>query len=416
MCDSAYGPNRNGVSVGRRQRARERGILGVGVLLAACGGGGGLGAVGQIDASADSSPGGASSSGTSSSGGVSSGGGSGGSNGGSSGSSSGGGGSGSSSGGGSSGGSSGGGSSGSSSGGQDGGPSSTCAPTPGTTVQTVSCSAIELAVLQGSSAPAVTVRGVTNVTGTQGGAEDCALVDSIDILDPTIIVDGGSANIGTLTGVTANVLAEDASSLLGTGTASSTLAGMCSSDSNRFSALTVVIHGQTNGGSFVSTCGAGDGQWPPSVVLTCQTGVPGEIAPADSIETVGSVMGSSFAYDSIFETLPQPPTSFATFSSTIHLIPEQAPFGGGAPLSPSDSTGWSGYGSTTEGADGTLYSQVELTSSSALLGATLCPPGCTTPIACQPGPVFIARFTGSSDQGAFTSEVYTRQCDQANMP
>jgi hypothetical protein len=72
-----------------------------------------------------------------------------------------------------------------------------------------------------------------------------------------------------------------------------------------------------------------------------------------------------------------------------------------------------GYASSEEGADGTTDSEVEMIQGADALGSTLCPQCTTTP--CPMSPAFIARITGTTNEGAFTSELFVGECTRSVM-
>jgi len=302
--------------------------------------------------------------------------------------------------------------------GDGGGPdASTCTPASGTSAFTYDCAFVELAILHdGSSPPSVLLRGLAGPGAL--GTPACARVDAIDILDETSgLADGGHPILQTLPGVTSTLPQDGSLAVLGTGPAADALAKMCQSDANRFDGVGLVIHGHVDGGTFVSTCGGADGSWPPNVVVTCQTGVPAPLNVGDANINDLTVHGVLSSSGTMYASLPQPPV-LATFDSTLHIIPEAPSFGGGPPLDPSDSAGWSGYSSAMMQPDGSVTSEVSLFSQGDTLGTTLCPPPPTCmPPTCvpTPSPVFIARMTGTTDQGPFSSELYVRTCYRTMM-
>jgi hypothetical protein len=190
------------------------------------------------------------------------------------------------------------------------------------------------------------------------------------------------------------------------GPANTALAGLCATDSGRFDGIGLVVHGHMDGGTFTATCGsnASGATWPPSVVLTCHTGL--SKAPIGSDASVMSVMG--LAYDQMYGAIPQPPV-VTSIDPTVHIVPGTPPFSP-VPLSPSDTTGWMTSVSTMMQPDGSSVTNLSLVSSMDVLGSQLCPAGCAAPPCPSTPPAFIVRVTGATDSGAFESELYVPMC------
>jgi hypothetical protein len=279
-----------------------------------------------------------------------------------------------------------------------------CVPSPGAMTLTSECDQVQLAILQnGSGTPTVAIQGRVNVGSPT--TPPCTAVDSIDVVS-------GGATIATIPGTLADTPSEGATYPLASGPATSALVALCASDSGRFDGVGLVVHGHVDGGTFTATCGNNtpDVGWPPRVVLTCHTGLAAIPFATDGVVMSTTFMGMTVTSDQLFALVPQPPV-LMTADSTVHLIPGVSSFGGGQPIAPSDTTGWTGATSTMMLQDGGSGSNLTMFNDMDVLGPQLCPPGCTNPpCGVSTPPVFIARVTGTADTGAFESELYVPVC------
>jgi hypothetical protein len=277
------------------------------------------------------------------------------------------------------------------------GAATACVPSTGSMSVTTDCAWVQVAILRNTGAPEVTITG--GIIPSNASMPPCAVTDSVDVVS-------GGVTIATVPGLPGSDTTSPDRALAAAGPANAALAGLCASDSGRFDGIGLVVHGHMDGGTFTATCGsnASGTTWPPSVVLTCHTGLAK--APLASDASVTSIMG--FAYDQMNGAIPQPPV-VTSIDPTVHIVPGTPPFSP-VPLSPSDTMGWMTSVSTMMQPDGSSLTNLSLTTSMDVLGSQLCPVGCITPPCPNPPPVFLARVTGATDSGAFESELYVPMC------
>ena len=279
-----------------------------------------------------------------------------------------------------------------------------CDPAVGTAAMTSECDQVQLAILRNGSGATAAVFGRINIGDIQ--MAPCAVVDSIDVVS-------GGTTIATIPGTGTPQANEGGTYLMASGTANGPLTALCALDTGRFDGIGLVVHGRVDGGTFTSQCGDNtpDVRWPPSVVVTCHSGLQQMPLPASDATVMSlTVMGMALTTDQIYATIPQPPVVMSV-DATVHLVPGVSSFSCGPNIPPSDTTGWTAGASTMMDADGSSVSDLTLINNGDVLGSQLCPAGCTSP-PCAPTtpPVFLARINGTTDAGPFESELYVSNC------
>jgi hypothetical protein len=283
------------------------------------------------------------------------------------------------------------------------GATGSCVPSAGTMTISTECDLVQLAILRNGGAAEVRVSGRVGVGNLS--MPPCAIADSVDVVS-------SGMTVATIPGLPGSGAMSADSTPLAAGPANAALTKLCASDSGRFDGVGLVVHGHMDGGTFTAMCGNNtpDMRWPPSVVITCHTGLTR--APLVSDAQVTSAMGIGMAYDEIFSAIPQPPV-VTSVDPTVHIIP--GTLFAGTPLSPSDTMGWMTSESTMMEPDGSTVTDLSLVNVTDVLGSQLCPPGCTMPPCPMVPPVFLARVTGATDSGPFESELYVPMCPQVNQ-
>ena len=292
--------------------------------------------------------------------------------------------------------------------GSDAGVPAVCVPSAGSATVDMNCDLLELAILRRDGMPEE-----VRLTGRLfGGTGTCVLVDGVDILTGTTVVQHLAGG--------ASAMLESERAEFGRGVPDPRVAARCDSDENRFGGFGIVITGRTDGGTFSARCADADsgGHWPPNLRVTCHHNV--DAAP---LPTVPYVMNSSFMGIPLSSTMLQTVVphdgsgALTTVDATAHIIPQRSIFDPGAPLTPRDTGPWMGsvYESTPPMFAGT---SVSLFSDATPFGLDLCPPPETGPPGPGfiPPPVFLARITGTGGHGAFSTEVFANGCHTLTTP
>ena len=295
--------------------------------------------------------------------------------------------------------------------GADGGPGSdagraeVCMPTAGSETFTSGCGLLELAILRRTGLPDE-LRLSGRLFGASPGTSSCAVIDGVDILN-------GAAVVQHLEGG-ASVQLDSQEAELGHGVPDATIAARCASDENRFGGYGIVVTGRVDGGSFTARCAdAEDGsRWPPALRITCHENVDAPPLAASPSVMVSSFMGMTFRSTMLYTVVPHDAGGVITaFDETVHVIPQRATFDPGPPLMPHDTGPWMGSvgESTPPSSPGSILS---LFSSETPFGTDLCPPHDPSPPGPGfiPPPVFLARITGMSTHGPFSTEVFANGC------
>lgn len=289
--------------------------------------------------------------------------------------------------------------------GTDGGTTPVCEPTAGSATETMACDLLELAILRRTGLPDE-LRLSGRLFGTSGGSPTCAAIDGIDILSGTAVVqhlDGG-----------ASIQLDSQEAELGRGVPDASIAARCLSDENRFGGYGIVVTGRVDGGTFTARCAdaEGGGRWPPALRITCHDNV--EAPPLETAPSVmlSSFMGMSFSSTTLYTVVPHDAGGAVTaIDATVHIIPQRSIFDPGLPLAPHDTGPW--MGSVSESLPPLFAgSSLSLFSDATPFGTDLCPPpemGIPGP-GYIPPPVFLARITGTSGHGTFSTELFANGC------
>lgn len=293
----------------------------------------------------------------------------------------------------------------------DGG-SAVCTPTPGTDALSASCDLVEVAILTYDDAPSEVV--ISGRVSLFGAASGCAVLDSVDLLEGNV----GSAVVQHLEG--GAILSVDGGvSALGRAAPTSALAEVCGTDdpARRFEPFGVVIGGRVDGGTFQATCARADAgsHWPPALRVTCHHGVSAHPSEGYAMVQHGSFMGHAFVSTTLASSVAHGSgAALTSLDGTIHVIPQRSIFDTGAPLTPRDTTGW--MGSVNESGETPSRSQLQAFVDQDVLGTDLCPPPMTPGPGYVPPPVFLARFTGQGQAGAYSTEVFVGACSTTPTP
>lgn len=281
----------------------------------------------------------------------------------------------------------------------------TCSPTSGPATGGAYCDLLELAILRNGDTAEARVTGRLMPDGATG----CAVVDEVEVLE-----DGG-ASMGTLAG--AGAFSTDTyRPLLARGPALAPMLTRCGTDEGRFEGYGLVIRGRVDGGTFEARCGRAEGgsRWPPALRMTCHENL--DTPPSWSGAMISSFMGMENTQASI-EVPHGPGAAITSITGEMRVIPYSSPFAPG-PMAPAPFSIPDLVGNVSEASSPTLgtYSFVHLLASRDVFGATLCPtppamPGPGTPVP----PVFLLRFGGNSERGAFSTEVYMEYCNRMSL-
>ena len=240
-------------------------------------------------------------------------------------------------------------------------------------------------MLDDASAPRVRILGYG-----LGSTGPCAVVDHVAITGPSgamlAAFDSGGAS-----------LADVGNGGWLEGPATAAAAAFCAHDTDRFDAVTLALTGRGEGSSFTSTCGGSSLGWPPSLVVTCHHGLP----PS---RPLGFFMPT--ATDTSFQSwLPSDHAVTVTgIDPDVQLITEEH---GGA-SSTQTFSGWRFHFWTTDVSGHAPFNySYQIGADGDVLGAL-----CVTPVGMPPpmAPVVIVRFTGMTDTGQFSTEVYSEGC------
>ncbi|MBI5160031.1 MAG: hypothetical protein HY996_01195 [Micrococcales bacterium] len=277
------------------------------------------------------------------------------------------------------------------------GDSDACAPAPGDAVIDASCDEVEMAILD-SARMEVSGRVILGV-----GDGVCARVTSVDVLV-------GDAVLQTLDGSPGALGLDFTSGVLATGDADASLAARCGTDEPWANVDGLVVRGRADGGTFEARCGTADfgTGWPPHTILTCHEGL--DTPPGDGNAMVTA--GEGFTWTDLYAYFPHA-EGFAVTSidPVMHIRPATSGFGGGPPLEPFDTQDWTAWVGETDYPGMGAATQASLHADGDPLGLDLCPITSPEPDPLAPlPPVFLARVTGQTTEGAFSSEIYVRMC------
>ncbi|MFO0569748.1 MAG: hypothetical protein U0263_29125 [Polyangiaceae bacterium] len=284
------------------------------------------------------------------------------------------------------------------------GGASSCAPTAGQNDVQVSCDEVTLAVLQQNGSPAA-----VRVSGRLVAADGvCLLPESVQL------VRGDTSVLQTLpaTGKSQEPWANVA---LAEGPADAELAKLCENEKERIEPYGIIVKGKADGGSFQAKCGKGvelGSSWPPRVMLTCHSGLANPSAFGNAmVQPMGPFVSTQLM--GAFPHAAGP--GISSVSSNVRVVPFTAPFGGGPPLAPVDTSGWNVYLSeSTIPATGELATNLSALNDQDVLGE-ICPVAAPLDAALPtPPPIFFAQLTGQGPSGSFASELVVRLCTRAN--
>lgn len=273
-----------------------------------------------------------------------------------------------------------------------------CTPTPGTNAQEVGCDQVRVGIIEHpGQAPRLDLRARISA------GEGCVIIDQIIL--------GTEANpLQTID--TGGIQAVEYSKRLLETEADPAIAALCSDEKKRVEPFGFVATGRMDGGTFTAKCGsAGFGtSWPPGVAMTCNSGITQ--APLSGNSTVDSY--ASLTNTTLWSSFWHPAGSgkVTSVGPNVRIIPFVPPFSASPPMDAFDSTGWTGSASETT-IDGAELSQVQAHNPTDVLGTELCPawdPNDPTPGA---KPIFFARISGQTTEGAFFAEILTDICTRA---
>jgi hypothetical protein len=287
----------------------------------------------------------------------------------------------------------------------DGGTSTSCEPSPGDVAGDAYCDLFELAIFKSDDAsPEARLHG--RVSPDALVEDGCAVIDEVEVQQ-------AGTTVATLEGI-GGFHAGDDRALLATGGVSPEMSARCEGD-DRFGGFGFIVRGRVDGGTFEARCADAEGgsRWPPAVRLTCHHNVDRQ--PFSAYAGVSSSAG--FAWSTIDVSVPHDPGgALLSADATLRVIPTAIAFGPPAPP-PFDSAGWSATLSEATGPLPGSYTSVSFTRDDAAFDTTLCPPPSTAPPGpdFEPPPVFLVRFTGTSERGAYSTEGYVGQCNTLSM-
>ena len=229
----------------------------------------------------------------------------------------------------------------------------------------------------------------------------CALVDQVIL--------GSESNALQTIDIAGGVQAVEYHETLFEVDAAAPLTALCGDEQKRIEPFGFIAKGRIDGGTFTAKCGpAGFGSgWPPHVVLTCHQGIWEQPYAGNSmVQPFGPYVSTD-----LYAAFRHPSGSYSLVSAAgdVRILPAAAPFSSTPPLSPFDTTGWTAYVSETT-VSGTPISQLQLLSDEDELGTDLCPmidPNEPFP---EPSPVYIAKVSGQTTEGPFTSEIFVDIC------
>ncbi len=283
----------------------------------------------------------------------------------------------------------------------DGDADDACVPEPGGDVVQAHCDELVIAVLGGGGgATRVQVRGRLFFGLAEG---TCARVGSVEIHD-------GREPLQVLDGLPAGLALDGTTGLVAEGPADAALSARCGTDEGWADRYGLVVRGEVDGGTYEARCGTlDDGTgWPPRVLLSCHEGLAEPPGQGNAMVTGGE----GFAWTDLYVYFDHPEGQAITgVDGTLRILPALDPFDFGGPVSPFDTQGWTASVNETDLPGSGVATQVNLHADGDPLGLDVCPvtPPQPDPQAPLP-PVFLARMTGTTERGAFSSEVYVRMC------
>lgn len=234
-----------------------------------------------------------------------------------------------------------------------------------------------------------------------GGSTECGVVDSVEILRGSTVLQRVDAQQIFSVGAT--------SSLVASATAEAMVEGTCTDRTGRLNAYGMIIRGRNARGPFEARCGTAEsgGRWPPALHVACHRNLeqpPRAFPPAMfTVMSVGPGTATS-AYASIPHEAGSP--ALTAIDGTIEVLsPQRSPLSPGAPLMGATTSGWMNLVSESS-MSGTSWTQLTLNSfGTAPLPSELCPaPGMPGP-GFVPPPYFLAKLTGRNARGAVSTEV-----------
>jgi len=279
-----------------------------------------------------------------------------------------------------------------------------CVPAAGDEIIQAHCDEVEIAVLAGGGPTRVQVRGRLSF-GLGDGT--CARADSVDVLrgqELVQILDGAPGALGL--DLTSGRLAE--------GEADAALSVRCGTDEDWADRFGLVVRGRVDGGTYEARCGSADSGsgWPPRVLLTCHEGLAEPPGRGNAMVTGGD----GFTWTDLYAYFPHPDGQAITaVGDAIRILPSFEPWGfGGATTEPFDTQGWTAWVGETDIPGTGITTQASLHADGDPLGLAVCPltPPEPDPQAPLP-PVFLARVTGTTEIGPFSSELYVSLCTRA---
>lgn len=289
------------------------------------------------------------------------------------------------------------------SGGADGG--TACTPMPGATLFMPGCTEVNVAVFARAGAPdEVQISGRIDAVSE---SPSCARIDSIELTSGERTVQrfelhGQTTTLGAPEYFTGAPAAAE-------------LSEPCSGDGERFYPYGVVFRGTVDGGRFEARCGPGTGHtsYPPDVIRTCHRGI--DRAAQDGNAFISAFRGGAAEFYGSFSH-PEG-TRITAVDSDVRIIGITASFGAAPAPPPFDTTGWMGFvGETGAGVGGMTISSVSLVNPDDVYGTTLCPVSDTLGPGFVPSGAIIARITGTTSAGTFSSELYSRACTRPPPP
>jgi len=279
------------------------------------------------------------------------------------------------------------------SGGNAGGPA--CEPAPGTEAKNFSCDQVRVGIIEHpGQAPRLDLRA--RVSGSDG----CVIIDEVILgteANPLQVIDAG--------GVEA---VEYSKRLLET-EADPVVAALCTDEKKRVEPFGFIAKGRMDGGTFTAKCGAaGTGtSWPPGVAMTCHSGIAE--APFSGNSMVDTY--ATFTNTTVWSAFRHPAGSskITSVGPDARIIPFPAPYSSTPPLNAFDSSGWTGSASETT-IDGQEMSQFQAYNATDVLGTDICPSLDNSDPFPEPQPIYLARFSGQTSEGAFESEILVDIC------
>jgi hypothetical protein len=288
-------------------------------------------------------------------------------------------------------------------GGSPGDDAGTCTPITTGARTAVGCDWVRVGILQETAgAPRVEIRG--RISGASG---ECAVLETIEFTN-------GTAPVAVIDAAGTRVTLDDQNAAWGVYDAAADLVAPCSGDDGRLEPFGVIVRGATETGPFEARCGSGvelGSGWPPRVFRTCHTGLSRMPTEGNSLVMPAGMFTTTMGYFAIPHGAGEAVT---TVDGDVRVTPYTWM---AAPAMPRDTTGWMGSSSETPFL-GETASQVSFYASEDLLGTEVCPVACD-PImepSCPTPPVWLGRFTGTTERGAFRTEVLFTICSRPRPP